>query len=83
MNRLHAGLIFATLALPLAGQGEERYTGMCDASAAVSIGKGRFVVADDELDVLRIYQKSNSCPGGSAGPDRLPAAAIRRRHQEP
>ena len=82
MNRLHAGLIFATLAFPLAGQGEERYTGMCDASAAVSIGKGRFVVADDELDVLRIYQKSNGRPGRLAGPDRLPAQS-QRRQQEP
>lgn len=65
MNRLPAGLIFAMLALPPAVQADERYSGMCDASAAVAIGNGRFVVADDELDVLRIYQKSAGAPVGS------------------
>lgn len=65
MNRLPAGLIFAMLAFPPAVQADERYSGMCDASAAVAIGNGRFVVADDELDVLRIYQKSAGAPVGS------------------
>ncbi|WLI88703.1 DUF3616 domain-containing protein [Massilia sp. R2A-15] len=35
----------------------ERYAGLCDASAAVAIGQGHFAVADDELDVLRIYRR--------------------------
>ena len=65
MKTLHAGLIFATLVLPCIVHAAETYSGMCDASAAVSIGKGRFVVADDELDVLRIYQKSHSAPVAS------------------
>lgn len=35
----------------------ESYRGMCDASAAVALGQGRFVVADDERDVLRVYKR--------------------------
>jgi Protein of unknown function (DUF3616) len=35
----------------------ERYGGICDASAAVALGNGRFVVADDECDVLRVYRR--------------------------
>ena len=31
------------------------FTGMCDASGAVIVGKSRFVVADDEDNVLRVY----------------------------
>lgn len=33
-----------------------RYIGMCDASAAVEIGKGHFVVADDEQTALYVYR---------------------------
>lgn len=67
MTRLPAALIAAAFAwTAIAGaHAEERYTGMCDASAAVSIGHGRFVVADDELDVLRVYQKSGGAPVAS------------------
>lgn len=36
------------------------HTGMCDASAAVAIGSGRFVVANDEDNVLRLYEASQS-----------------------
>jgi len=32
------------------------YTGMCEASAAVAVGKDRFLVANDEDNVLRLYQ---------------------------
>ena len=67
MTRLPSRLIAAAIACcALASvHAEERYTGMCDASAAVSLGHGRFIVADDELDVLRIYQKSSSGQKGS------------------
>ena len=44
---------------------EERYAGLCDASAAVAIGQGCFAVADDELDVLRIYRRGAAAPVGS------------------
>lgn len=33
------------------------YHGMCDASAAVALGKDHFIVGDDELNVLRIYKR--------------------------
>jgi hypothetical protein len=38
------------------------FTGMCDASAAVPLDDHRFVVADDEDNVLRSYD--SSAPGG-------------------
>jgi Protein of unknown function (DUF3616) len=41
---------------------EQRYVGMCDASAAVDMGQGLFVVADDEKDVLQIYRYGQSQP---------------------
>lgn len=69
MNRLPFTLIaaaaIACACAATAATADERYTGMCDASAAVSLGHGRFVVADDERDVLRIYQKSASGPVAS------------------
>src|SRR5690242_17084668 len=34
---------------------ETTYAGMCDASAAVILTDDLFVVADDELNVLRVY----------------------------
>ncbi|MBP8260725.1 MAG: DUF3616 domain-containing protein [Verrucomicrobia bacterium] len=37
------------------------YSGMCDASAAVGLGRGLFAVANDEDNILRIYD------GGRAG----------------
>lgn len=43
----------------------ESYRGMCDASAAVSLGKGYFVVADDEGDVLRVYKRGTITPIGT------------------
>ena len=36
---------------------ETRYLGLCDASAAVGLGAGHFVVADDDRHVLTIYQR--------------------------
>lgn len=44
---------------------DERYAGLCDASAAVAIGQGHFAVADDELDVLRIYRRGTAEPVGA------------------
>ena len=53
MPRLPATLIAVTAASAIDGAHvEERDNGMRDAS--VAIGHGRFVVADDELDVLRV-----------------------------
>lgn len=36
------------------------HAGMCDASAAVAIGDDRFLVANDEDDVLRLYARNHS-----------------------
>ena len=42
--------------LDVSAQGREReYTGMCDASAAISLSDSLFAVADDEVNVIRIY----------------------------
>jgi hypothetical protein len=40
------------------------YSGICDASAAVALGNDYFVVADDELNLLRIYKRGQSAPVG-------------------
>lgn len=46
-----------------AGQSEAAvYRGMCDASAAVALDKDHFVVADDELNVLRVYRRDRPDP---------------------
>jgi hypothetical protein len=49
----------ATIALGAACgvRAQEVYRGICDASAAVAIGGGHFVVADDEADVLQVYRR--------------------------
>lgn len=36
-----------------------RYHGICDASAAVALGRNHFVVAEDEHDILAIYRRGN------------------------
>ncbi|MBR0911463.1 DUF3616 domain-containing protein [Bradyrhizobium japonicum] len=33
------------------------YRGICDASAAIALGKDHFVVGDDELNVIRVYKR--------------------------
>ena len=38
------------------------FHGMCDASAAVAIGPDRFIVADDEDNLLRIYSRNGGQP---------------------
>jgi hypothetical protein len=43
-----------------AALGTAEYRGMCDASAAVAVGPTMFVVANDEDNVLRVYQSSES-----------------------
>jgi hypothetical protein len=52
----------AALALTMTppARSQETYRGMCDASAAVALAGGRFVVADDESDVLRIYKRGTA-----------------------
>lgn len=48
----------AWLALPAQAAPEiTEYAGTCDASAAVALGEGRFALANDEDNQLRIYQR--------------------------
>lgn len=52
-------LLAATLASAQAAPVESFvYRGLCDASAAVAMGANHFVVADDETNILHIYQRS-------------------------
>ena len=48
-----------------AAAAQDGYLGLCDASAAVALGRGHFVVADDESDVLRIYKRGTAKPVGN------------------
>lgn len=54
---LAAGLWVGGSAASATAPVSDRYEGACDASAAVGLGQGLFVVADDEDDVLRLYQR--------------------------
>ena len=56
----------AMLVIPMAGvlyltqpgsAGPACYTGMCDASAVVSLGNDYFAVADDEETIIRVYSR--------------------------
>jgi hypothetical protein len=51
-----AGMACAQAAAPL------EHFGMCDASAAVAIGGDRFLVANDEDNILRLYRRDISGP---------------------
>src|SRR5262245_39186375 len=59
---LIAGLFLPAVASPAATLSNPiTYHGMCDASAAVSLGTNLFIVANDEDNVLRVYRRE---PGG-------------------
>ncbi len=50
--------LLSLLAIDLAqAQTATVYRGICDASAAVALGKDHFVVGDDELNVIRVYKR--------------------------
>jgi len=52
-------LLFSTAFLPIRAIAQEvRYVGMCNASAAVALDANKFIVADDEDNILRIYDKN-------------------------
>jgi hypothetical protein len=54
------------LAMAAAPQGPEpfRYLGLCEASAAAIISSDRFVVASDESNIVRIYERRKAGPVG-------------------
>jgi hypothetical protein len=51
-------------ATPVVGEDGEVtiYTGCCDASAAVAIDGRYFVIADDEDNILRVYERAGGAP---------------------
>ncbi|WP_327351252.1 hypothetical protein [Streptomyces sp. NBC_01304] len=53
-------LHYAASAAVQQGQDSRYFTGSSDASAAVDVGGGHVVVADDESNVLRLYDRSAS-----------------------
>lgn len=62
VNLVAAGLLLTGI-LQYARSGSDGltcYTGLCDASAAVSLDNEFFVVADDEQSVLRVYSRQQS-----------------------
>ncbi len=59
--RIASLLIIALHGPAMAGE-TLHYPGMCDASAAVAIDRTRFVVASDEDNILRIYDKDKPGP---------------------
>jgi hypothetical protein len=56
-------LLFTTATLSLGEDTEiTTYTGCCDASAAVAVDERHFVVADDEDNILRVYDRAGGAP---------------------
>jgi hypothetical protein len=49
-------VLLASPAIPQADSEAIEHSGMCDASAAVAVGRTLFVVASDEDNVLRVYR---------------------------
>ena len=61
-------LALQTVSAAVSLEQETIYTGMCDASAGVAVGKDLFVVADDESNDLKVYsQKRGGPPVGKIG----------------
>src|SRR3978361_2317647 len=62
---MRIGLMLVTVALALlpqpgAAQNAFAYRGICDASAGISLDADHFAVADDEMNVLRIYRRGQA-----------------------
>ena len=55
----------ALLPQPGAAQSAFSYRGMCDASAGIALDTNHFAVADDELNVLRIYRFGQAEPAAN------------------
>jgi len=52
-------LLSSTTFLPIKAIAQEvQYVGMCDASAAVALDANKFIVADDENNILKIYDRN-------------------------
>jgi hypothetical protein len=55
-------LFAAALSGPVYAQSLTVYRGMCNASASIALGKDHFVVADDDVNVLKIYRRGQADP---------------------
>ena len=63
LKRLHLlTVIIAVTGIHFALAEPLNFTGMCDASAAVAIDSRRFIVANDEDNVLRVYSRGGGAP---------------------
>jgi hypothetical protein len=62
---LLCAMSMAALPQQASAQTVEIYKEMCDASAAVALGSDHFVVANDELNALKIYQRGQPVPTSS------------------
>lgn len=66
MRNLALAIVLMGAFLETAQAELDEYSGLCDASAAVSLGGGRFVVAEDEnLNKLFTYRMGESEPQSS------------------
>lgn len=63
MRSLTLAIVLMGVSVEMARAEPDEYSGLCDASAAVSLGGGRFVVAEDEnLNKLFTYRMGESEP---------------------
>ena len=52
-------LLASTAFLPISAVAQDvKYVGMCDASAAIALDTNKFIVADDENNILKIYDRN-------------------------
>ncbi|MBT2321867.1 DUF3616 domain-containing protein [Variovorax paradoxus] len=68
------------VALSLSAQ-TTQYKGMCDASAAVSLGQDYFVVGDDEQSVLRVFRIGH--PAAKSSLDLSRYLGVQRENKKP
>lgn len=65
LARALAAASMACAALPAPAQAVATYHGSCDASAAIALDNDRFVVANDENNVLAVYRRGVEEPEGT------------------
>jgi hypothetical protein len=75
--------IVATVMTPLASADIVKYSGMCDASAAVPVDASRFIVANDEDNSLRVYKKDASGKASYTSPDLTTFLQIDPKDENP
>ena len=66
MRSLAAAVLLAASIAQAQAQQVTTYRGICDGSAAVALGRDHFVVAEDDGDVLFVYERGKPAPAGRA-----------------